>query len=142
MTKRKETYRRLTHNSNDNTWLLTMPKEIVDANSWHKGQTLYLRNHDGLLYYKEAKDPLARKLKLQFFKSSGTWGIRVPYRTVEFHEWKPHQQFSLVSGKGIIMYNPFMYKGSKTLNGVAEPKKTGFNLPKKGGEVECTSQEL
>jgi hypothetical protein len=132
MTKRKtETYRRLTHNKNGNTWLLTIPKEVIDSNSWAKGQTLFLRNKDGILYYKEKEDELARKLRLQYSKSNRTWSIRVPYRLVERYGWKPHQEFSFLSGKGIIKFNPFLYDGSTMLNGVAKPKKTGFNLPKK-----------
>lgn len=132
MTKKQtDTYRRLTHNSNDNTWSLTISKEVVDSNSWVKGQTLYLRNHEGVLYYKEKEDPLARKLRLQYLKSSGVWAIRVPYRIVEFQKWKPHQEFRFSSSKGFIRYDPFLYDGSKTLTGVAKPKKTGFNLPKK-----------
>lgn len=131
MTEKNETFRRLTHNKNGNTWLLTLPKEIVDSNSWVKGQTLYLRTHEGVLYYNEKEDPLAKKLRLQYLKSSGVWAIRVPYRIVEFQKWKPHQEFTFNSSKGIIIYSPFMYDGSKTLNGVAKPKKIGFNLPKK-----------
>jgi hypothetical protein len=132
MTKKKtETFRRLTHNKNGNTWLLTIPREVIDSNEWTKGLTLFLRNKDGILYYKEIEDELARKLRLQYSKSTGTWSIRVPYRLVERYNWKAHQEFSFQSGKGIIKFNPYIYDGSTTLNGVAKPKKTGFNSPKK-----------
>ena len=145
MTKRKETFRRLTHNKNGNTWLLTIPPECVDSNGWTKGQTLYLRNKDGILFYKEKEDELARKLRLQYMKGSKTWAVRVPYRIVEHFAWKPHQEFSFQSGKGIVKFNPYVYDGSTTLNGVAKPKLTGFNLPKKIIEEnikECLSQAV
>jgi hypothetical protein len=138
--KQTETFRRLTHNKNGNIWLLTISREVIDSNAWTKGQTMYLRNKDGILFYKEKEDELARKLRLQCSKSTGTWSIRVPYRLVERYGWRTHQEFSFQSGKGIIKFNPYIYDGSTTLNGVAKPKKTGFNLPKKvieGDIKEC-----
>jgi hypothetical protein len=140
MTKRKTTYRRLSYNKNDNTYKLTIPPEIVSSNGWGKGQTLYLRNNNGALFYKDKDDPLAKKLKIQYQEALNVYSIRVPFRIAEHQCWKPHQQFKFSSGKGFIHYDPFQYAGGKLI-GVAEKKNTGLNLPVKKGEVsgvDCT----
>src|SRR5664280_407696 len=75
MTKRKTTYRRLSYNKNDNTYKLTIPPEIVSSNGWGKGQTLYLRNNNGVISYKDKDDPLAKKLKIQYQEALNVYSI-------------------------------------------------------------------
>jgi hypothetical protein len=141
MTKRKTTYRRLSYNSNDNTYKLTIPPEIVSSNGWGKGQTLYLRNNDGVLFYKEKEDPLAKKLKIQCQEALNVYSIRVPFRIAEHQSWKPHQQFTFSSGKGFISFNPYE-NYSHRLIGVAEKKNTGLNLPGQGGAELCSQKQV
>ena len=140
MTKRKETYRRLSHNKADGSYWITISPEIINSNNWEKGQTLYLRNYEGVLRYGDVEDPKAKKLKIQYQKSINLYSVRVPYKTVEQREgWKVHQQFSVRSGSGtgssFVIFDPYVYIGSKTLIGVSEPKKTVCNLPSQSKEV-------
>jgi hypothetical protein len=88
-----------------------------------------LRNYTGVIRYGDQEDLKAKVLKIQYQKGINTYSVRVPYKIVEHHKWRPHQQFTLSSGKGFIQFNPFTYWGGSTLIGVAEAKKTGFNLP-------------
>ena len=128
MVKKEMAYRRLSYNKGDNTYKLTIPPEIVISNEWQTGQTLYLRNHDGVLYYKDKEDPLSRKLKIQYQKGINVYSVRIPARIVGHCCFRPGQQFIFSSGKGWVQYNPFncIHK----LTGVAEKKRVKNNLPK------------
>lgn len=122
--------RRLGIDSNHETYKLTVPSEIVESNELDKGTTLYFRCKQGVLSYSWKEIEGARKLKLQ---RSNTWYIHIPRVIVEAYNFKKGQQFAFKTYLSSFTFNP--YEFGTTLYGIAKPKRTVNNLPKKEGEA-------